>query len=904
VRAGIEAGRAYLGDIGSPLKRELSVVGGPAVVAADLAAHAARGQVLAGETCWRLLGGRGQGRSLGQLSVGQPPRSWPVFEVKGLKNADGAAPAPREEPSADDSSDESPRVRLQQRLERMLHQASTFQQGGAVVLHGPMGCGKSDLVAALADEAAHLGFRGSVVRCPRVLAQSPPSPLALWLRELLHLPRHTPPEALHSEIRGGMAEALKDGQRAPLWLWKLLGLLELPVEPALDPMLPQPDAQEVVEALLALRSHETPLLLVVEDLQWADLQTLTFTAALMKHAARWPVVLVATVTHDPENGVPVPPHVSLAMQKTGARWLPVPPLTPQEALHLLATEMGVPEASWLEMPLDTLLADLARTGTLPRHIRERAACCRARMAQGRTFADSWAEAREIPDARERWQLRLDALPTDQRDLLRLAAVLGLEFEAVLLWKTLQREPHNGTLGDTMGRLSTLVQERLLVSTVVGGVVGYRFRSGALRDVAYESWPPDARARWHSHAAEALHQVPWTEASGGPGRVGHHQLLGNQPMLAAAPLLAAAQHMQALLHLEESAALFEQVLALDAHNTGAALAVAQVQLSRGRTDEADRVASGLTDDLTAALEERGHAWLLRAHAALLAGDHPGAALAARTGRKLLPRGQAHALRTRLAAAHVEALWREGQPDRAVLYTEQVVAQLADVAAMPLDVDTRPQDSVLHAALVELEVARAGALHAQGSKAAAVRLLETLVKRAGLTPLHVCGALVRQQLGHTLLVEAPQSAAHALHSAVDIFHALGHRQAALHAGLTLCRALIRAHQLAGALATLEGLLLHAHLLKGVHLGMLHALHAQLTGSQDARAAGALLDQAGVMLEGCVGRNRVSLLLEMARAAERAQRAPEGKRWLEEARAVAVAAAHQDMVSALDQENTLRG
>jgi tetratricopeptide (TPR) repeat protein len=56
VRAGIEAGRAYMGELGSPLKREVALVGGPAVVALDLARHAGTAQVLVGETAWRLAG--------------------------------------------------------------------------------------------------------------------------------------------------------------------------------------------------------------------------------------------------------------------------------------------------------------------------------------------------------------------------------------------------------------------------------------------------------------------------------------------------------------------------------------------------------------------------------------------------------------------------------------------------------------------------------------------------------------------------------------------------------------------------------------------------------------------------------------------------------------------------------
>jgi hypothetical protein len=154
VRAGIEAGRAYMGELGSPLKREVALVGGPAVVALDLARHAGTAQVLVGETAWRLAGTAVRGRSLGHLDVGDPPRHWGVYEAAGLSPpppSSGAVLEPAPAGSEPDALAQS-RTGVRARLLDMLQGVIVSSQGCAVVVHGPPGRGKSSLLGALAEQ--------------------------------------------------------------------------------------------------------------------------------------------------------------------------------------------------------------------------------------------------------------------------------------------------------------------------------------------------------------------------------------------------------------------------------------------------------------------------------------------------------------------------------------------------------------------------------------------------------------------------------------------------------------------------------------------------------------------------------------------------------------------------------
>ncbi|MBI5497407.1 MAG: AAA family ATPase [Deltaproteobacteria bacterium] len=905
IRAGLETGRAYVGDVGSPLKRELAVVGGPAVVALDLAGHAARGQVLCGETAWRLLAGSAHGHGIGQVAVGRPPRGWGVFELSTLLPAGPPGPpAPARDVSVDEASSEDPRDRLKRRLTRMLHHALGLGQGSAAVLVGPHGAGKTEAAMAMAEEAAQQGLRGCVVHCAEDPAQWPPSPIARLFRDVLRLPPGTGSAAWNAAVEAALTPLLGDGRPVPRAAWKLLGRTQLPESAPPDPAHPPPPALELLADLLRARAADAPLLVVLEDVHRADLVTLAAWTVLVRRAVRGPVVMVATATHDPDASAALPPHVARALQHSGARLYQLPPLVPARAVEMFVHEMGVPDPDWLGVDRDALLAGLTDPPPWPRRVREMAASCRTRMAQGRAFGEAWAETRGSTDPREAWQLRLDALPDDVRDLVRVGAVLGMEFEGVLLWRTLQRERGGAGLSDVMGRLGQLVHERLLASTVVGGVVGYRFTSTRLHEVAYDSLPPAARTRWHAAAAEALRAIPWTELTGGPGRAAYHLRRGPDPARAVPLLLQAAQTMQALLHVDEAAGLYEQAAELGAHAHVATLSLAQAHLARAQPLEADRACTALTDDLTAPPELRGEAWLVRALANLMADDHPAAALAARAGRKVLPKTGHAALRTRLAAAHVEALWQDGQPDKALVFAEQVDGGLRDQGLPHAPSDTAPADATLHAALVDLGVARAGALAGMGHTADAVRALETLVTRSRLTPLHPCGALARLRLGECLLTTSPAASAHATLGAVDMLDALGQRAWALRGRLLLVRAWMRAGAADSAAATLDECVPLSHVLPRAQQALLSALHAQLAAPADARVAASHLEQATALAPAAAGRLRVAVLQELARASGVLGRSNDARRLMEEARAQAEKLSGRDLVDALDQENTLRG
>ncbi|MFI5229570.1 MAG: BREX system ATP-binding domain-containing protein, partial [Gemmatimonadales bacterium] len=135
------------------------------------------------------------------------------------------------------------------------------KRGGALFVVGESGVGKTRLVAALAEQAAQRGFAVAVGRGYPVETGVP---YAVFSDALLPLLRTVDRTALTLLTRGGMAELV---QLFPA----LAGASEAPV------VAPRGDPAEVKARLLwnfsqflSRYSAKRPLLVVLENLQWAD----------------------------------------------------------------------------------------------------------------------------------------------------------------------------------------------------------------------------------------------------------------------------------------------------------------------------------------------------------------------------------------------------------------------------------------------------------------------------------------------------------------------------------------------------------------------------------------------------------------------------------------------------------
>lgn len=238
--------------------------------------------------------------------------------------------------------------------------------------------------------------------------------------------------------------------------------------------------------LLRAGADETPLVLIFEDLHWADLSSINLLESLQRLAVDAPILFVYAFRPD-EQGVAA--HVARAARARFAGVhveMQLQPLDARECHELvrnLAGADGVPQA------LHGLIA--ARSGGNPFFIEEM-----VHSLEGAEDAGSIVVPETIGAL---IAARMDRLPEAARHLARLAAVVGQSFSHRLV------EAIAGDAGDLDRHLWLLTHRGLILERQPRGERQYVFRHALAQQAIYESIPQPTRARLHRQVAAALEE---------------------------------------------------------------------------------------------------------------------------------------------------------------------------------------------------------------------------------------------------------------------------------------------------------------------------------------------------------------------------------------------------------------
>ena len=246
--------------------------------------------------------------------------------------------------------------------------------------------------------------------------------------------------------------------------------------------------------------EQRPLVLVFEDLHWADDGLLDFVDHLVDWLSDVPVLVVATARPELLSRRP-----AWGGGKANAATVSLSPLSDDETAKLVHALL---EQSVLPAEIQSAL--LERAGGNPLYAEE---FVRMFAERGRTDADLPESVQGIIAA------RLDGLPGEDKELLQDAAVVGKVFWSGALAEIGDRE--RSVVEDRLYALERLELVRRERRSSVAGESEYAFRHSLVRDVAYGAIPRATRAERHRRAAE------WIEALGRPedhaDLLAHHYL---------------------------------------------------------------------------------------------------------------------------------------------------------------------------------------------------------------------------------------------------------------------------------------------------------------------------------------------------------------------------------------------
>jgi tetratricopeptide (TPR) repeat protein len=409
----------------------------------------------------------------------------------------------------------------------------------AVLVGGPPGMGKS----RLAEEFVHrLGARAQVWRAGGARERAG-SALGLLARLILHTAGalHT---ASPAEQRAMLADRVRarvvaeDAARVVIFLSEIAGLpqageddLQLR-EARRDARLMHDQMLRAWEDSLDAEAAAGPLVLVLDDLQWADAPSLRFIERGLCHLVERPIFALGLARPELDDVFP-----DLWSACHSDRML-LRPLSGQ-----VATTLAQHHAA-RALSADVLARVLERADGNPFYIEE--------LVRHATGGDS----ERLPDTLLALvAMRLTELPADERRVLRAASVFGRHFwpggVAALLGEDTQTSVAVSPVIDRLIARNLVLPERQTPRT---GEPAYRFRHDLVGDAAYAMLLEDDLVRAHRQAAVWLEQAGERDAF----VLAEHYRRGRAPAQAlpwycrAAEQALAADDVQAVLRPVEHA----------------------------------------------------------------------------------------------------------------------------------------------------------------------------------------------------------------------------------------------------------------------------------------------------------------------------------------------------------------
>ncbi|MBW3665691.1 MAG: AAA family ATPase [Actinobacteria bacterium] len=388
-------------------------------------------------------------------------------------------------------------------LERVFDEARSGR-GLLGLLSGGPGIGKTCLARAFTDKVV---ADGATVLWGNCWEGDGAPPFWPWIQIIRGYCRLHPPEVLAGDLGAGAADIAK---LVPDMETIYPDVAVRSTEPPTPGLAPQQGRFRLFDSVATLwrnAAERAPIVIVIDDLHWADVPSLRLLHFLVRELARSRVLFLGlyregeVLPGDPRSG-PLTDVVKVSGLHRSLRGL-----SRTHVAALMESTAG-----------ESLHAELAaavhkRTDGNPFYVRE---FTRLLVAH-RAFADpdpSLIPAAGIPEGvREVVERRLARLSSEAVAALGAAAVIGHEFSVDLLGRVLGLEPL-----DLLERIDEAAAGRIVTESPDAPGV-YAFSHGLIRDALYDLQGAGRRVDTHRRVAQALQDSP--EATSRLAEIAHH-----------------------------------------------------------------------------------------------------------------------------------------------------------------------------------------------------------------------------------------------------------------------------------------------------------------------------------------------------------------------------------------------
>ncbi len=395
-----------------------------------------------------------------------------------------------------------------------LAQTTTGGGPGIVVISGEPGIGKTRLADELMDFCLRAEHGAARARCYAGQGQVSYAPLAEWLRAdtvraaCLHLRPHQLVEI--ARVLPELRERFPDSGRLTQ-SWQRLNFYE--------------------SLGAAFGKCRKPLLLMLDDLQWCDPETLEWLGAFLHSPHAKEVRILATMRNDemgPEH--PVTRFLSGARQSSTLTEIPLQPLSAEETAELVRAESA------------------ARTGT-----KSVDGIYQATRGNPLFVVESLRAGLHSTRVHAVIASRLEQLSPAARELAGLASVVGRPFSFELLEKAADWDENS-----VSSALDELWRRRIVENR---GLSEYDFTHDRVREVAFSELSVVRQRYLHRRIARSLPEVHGADLELWDGQIASHYEEAGMPEEAIVHYAKAANYARRRFADTEAAGLARRALAI-------------------------------------------------------------------------------------------------------------------------------------------------------------------------------------------------------------------------------------------------------------------------------------------------------------------------------------------------------